>query len=171
MNKFKEPTRSGCSGSGYGETMDLSFLSGKTIVRVGTLDLSNSPVPISADFAIDYLDGDVVKRVVFDYNEMGIWMVSNGKKGACDPREGELRKRLVDALSAITGDVRIVDDPLRRRYVLEDEGGKEVACLSVIDLKLMGERVWRHFSSGIDRDSFQVMLSVEQWVYCLPTSF
>ena len=164
---FKEPTKPGCLGANHGETLDLSFLSGKTIVGAGCLDFSGeAPGSLTlseGSFAIDYQDGEDVKRVVFDFNDLGFWITNNGLKGG-DVREDSLRERLNTNWSDVGTATRIRDDALGRRYVFEDDDGKELFSLSVTDLKLMGKRVSRHFQQA-EKDFGQVMISIEEWVF------
>jgi len=158
----------GCLGRNHGEVLDLSFLSGKTIVEAGLLDFSGVPPEAvrvgEGGFAIDYKGDDGAEmRVVFGFNELGIWISKHGRKGG-DPREDELRARVVSGWNNLCEAVRIKDDALGRRYLFVTEDGREVFSLSCSDLKLMGKSVSGHFGKAV-KEFDQVLLAIESWAF------
>lgn len=54
----------------------LSFLNGKKIVKIGFADCK-----IEGGLMIDYLDGDIEKRLILGYTELGEWIEWKGLKG------------------------------------------------------------------------------------------
>jgi hypothetical protein len=58
--------------------------------------------------------------------------------------------------------VTIEDLPLERRYSFVGEDGKELLSLSVYDLKLMGERICKHFSKP-KKDVEKIIGDIGMW--------
>lgn len=66
------------------DDLDLSFLIGKTIVNLGTLDqkCAKGKNTIEGGLAIDYKDNETdknTKRVILGYTELGMWLGWKGK--------------------------------------------------------------------------------------------
>ena len=84
-------------GTGQGDFMDLSFLEGKRVTKTGFLDMSRIAEMQEGGFAIEYEDGEAVRRVVLGYTDLGIWISWHGEAGKDNP-EDLLRQKVCDAL-------------------------------------------------------------------------
>jgi hypothetical protein len=166
---FLEVLKKGSDGIGGG-TIDMSFLEGCRIIKAGYLnqkrlkDLDRT----EGGFAIDYLRGNKVCRVVFGSSDYGLWIEWKGEIGKFNPRdllspEDLLRERIRAAWNGTLGQkIHIEDQPLKRGYSFVGKKSKEVLFLDCSDLKRMGPKVYRHFSST-RRDAQRILYYIGLW--------
>lgn len=109
---------------------DTNFLHGKRIVRTGHV-LSKE-----GGWTIDYMDGPRLMRVVFNYNDLGLWIEWQGEVGKLS-KEDILRDRLSEFLYSI-GDNNYVVDMTGERLVFLDKDDKIVFSMSQEDIKMAG---------------------------------
>lgn len=147
----------------YGDVADLSFLEGNTVVRIGYLDQTAlKPIDrVSGGFAIDYQEGNKIKRVVLGTNDYGLSIEWKGILGKTP--EASLRDKCANALDALCSqNINLVDLPLRRGYAFVGANGKEILFLDCFDLKRMGNQVSQHFAAST-RSVLMALESVTAW--------
>lgn len=142
--------------------LDLSFLEGKKILKVGVLEQDPSDgQKVPCDIAVDYEDGEVVRRVVlFCTRPWGLCLAWKGEVGKPNPEDILRQKLKVLDTDVFVESIR--DCPLNRSYSFLDGDGNEVFSLGIGELKLMGEVVMNHFTSG-KRDDEKAILAVSLW--------
>jgi hypothetical protein len=149
------------------DDIDLSCLIGKKIVAVGRLDQSKFPkyTANEADMAVDYLDGEIIKRLVFGATDCGWWVQWEGLVGT-PSRSDSLRSRLnvVWNDNQVYDKLKIVDKPTERRYSFVGPKGKEVFSLSIGDLKCMPEDVRKRFTSSKPKNVANIVCAIGEWV-------
>lgn len=121
-------------------TLDFSYLTGAIIEDVGF-----HPESPEGGFTIDYEKNGEKRRVVFGFNELGLWKEWNGVRGnpsAEDLLKQKLRKIIDSDEWAL---IDIVDDPKNRRYRFMSEG-KEILVLDIKEIKLLPENLRNCFS-------------------------
>lgn len=140
-------TCKGCRNREGGEVLDLSFLEGKKVVRIGLLDARGLKPELPEDgLVVEYEDGPVVRRVVLGFSDLGLWIEWRGETGKENP-EDMLRDKVMLAWARTSGleKVSIGGDGEKMEYSFACGGGT-VLSLSAEELKLMGEDVYRHFA-------------------------
>ena len=139
--------------TGFGPDIDLTFLEGKKITKIGRIDVNNLPYPNEANFAIDYIDdnidNNVEMRVVIGANDLGMWIEWHGKKGVDNPTD-ILLKKIMDAEETVGSGENIKFDKYSDgSLVFYNEYGTlnissfEVSLLDIdFDENLSGEEAW-----------------------------
>lgn len=122
------------------ETVDFSYLQGAKI-----LDAGFHPKCPEGGFTIDYEKEGEKKRVVYGYNELGLWKEWNGSLG--DPDELSL---LLDKIDTVVNSdewcvVDIKDDPMNRCYHFISDG-KTLLTLTLRQIKMLPEEMKSPFS-------------------------
>jgi len=136
-----------------GGDCDTNFLHGKRIVRTGYTASKEG------GWTIDYMDGNVLKRVVFNYNDLGLWIQWRGEVGKLS-KEDILRDKLSEFLNNI-GDNNYVVDMNGNKLVFLDKDDKPVFTMSEEEVKMVGiEEQIRNFPEKVidfgDRSFFNI---------------
>lgn len=144
------------------EEMDFSFLKGKKIVNIGVI--TGNEYCGQYNFAIDYEDSGIIKRVVVSSTDLGIWIEWQGELG----KENDidiLKKKLNEFLNDPNEDfvVKIVDIPFKRGYAFVTESGKVVFHLSIKELKMMNDMVREHFTKSGERNDANAIYAISLW--------
>jgi len=149
------------------QDVDLSCLVGKKIVAVGRLDTSKFlPYTASgdADYAIDYQDGKVTKRIIIESCEgWGIaWSGFVGTASHADSLRSGLNAIWDDL--PMSDDLKIAEKPTERRYSFVGPKGKEAFSLNIEDIKCMPESVRKHFTSSEPKNVQDIIFAMSAWV-------
>lgn len=146
--EFVKPTRKNCKGRNYGEIIDLSFLIGKTIINAGA---------ISSGFGIDYKENDIIKRVIFDYNDQGVWINWHGEINKKNKEDilSEKLKKVIECSKIFDRKIIIIkfDEDRNGFSFLSKIDKKEELFLKTDDIKLMGKKI----NSDFDFDSNKII--------------
>ena len=147
----------GCSGAHHGDgPADLSFLDGKKIIRTGYIHEMRE-----GGLAIDYDDDGTVRRVVFGYNDFGLWVVWKGEPGKLN-EEDILKAKIESVEDRLCEMEKIVSNPLKRSYSFVDGDDVPILTLSMRELRLMGENVVKNFSS-LPLNAEKILLAITLW--------
>lgn len=129
-----------CKTGGVGgpvENMDFSYLIGGKILHVGFHLKARE-----GGLTIDYEKDEVEKRVVFGFNELGIWKEWEGVKGS----PSELDLLLFKIEEAIDKDSwcyidKLEEDPLKRCFRFITDNGQDILDLNVGEIKLLSKSI------------------------------
>jgi len=161
-------TKKGNSGKGISEIVDVSFLNGKKIKRAGLLDrnkLFTGQNTEEGGFAIDYEDIDIVKRVVFGFNDLGIWITWHGELGK-ENEEDELKRKICSIWDELCCQkISIVDKPLDLGYSFIGEEDNELLLLSLHDLKIMNDNIRLNFCKPENKNVEKIIGDIGIWAY------
>jgi len=147
-----------CRTGGVGgpvEEIDFSDLIGATINQMGF-----HPEVREGGLTIDYTKDDQKKRVIFGFNDLGLWKEWEGIQ------EPSVHNKLLFKISELMASgvwdsiERIQDDPLNRCYRFFSDGDDEVLKLSVSEIKLFSENIRELFSRTYDdqTDRLEIIL-------------
>lgn len=122
------------------QEMDFSYLLGAIIQDVGF-----HPDVSEGGLTIDFLKGGKKRRVIFGFNELGIWKQWEGEIE--NPSKQDLLLEKIE--ETVQSDdwclVDIEDDPKQRCYHFKSEN-KELLCLNISNIKVLPEEMRRPFS-------------------------
>lgn len=112
----------------YDHDVDLSQLKDKTIVDIGF-----HPDAEEGGLSIDYRDGDVIRRIVFGYTELGTWIKWHGVLGKPNSKD-EFVKKLGKAIEYLDDVTEIKEEPLMKKFLLRSDE-KEILELHLSEIK------------------------------------
>lgn len=154
-----------CRTGGVGgpvEEIDFSNLIGATINQVGF-----HPKTSEGNLTIDYTKNNVKKRVIFGFNDLGLWREWEGKCN--EPSEED---KLLLKISEMIKDGTwyesecVKGDPMQRCYRFLSYKGNEIFKLTVKEIKLLPESMRKPFQCKYDnpedfRDSINAVFAME----------
>lgn len=126
--------------------LDLSFLDGRRIIRVGTIDCKDIPVSIcDGRLAIDYeveVDGKTM-RAVIGGNELGMWISWHGEIGKERP-DDILRLKVDNAYAELCENIDATGTSIVRTSYggrsIRRQDGSEILFLEESELAIVGKR-------------------------------
>ena len=115
------------------EKMDFSYLVGGRILQVGF-----HPKSREGGLTIDYEKDGVRKRVVFGFNELGLWKEWEGIKG----KPSKLDLLLFKINEAINKETwcyldKLEEDPLNKCFRFITDDGNDILDLNISEIKLL----------------------------------
>lgn len=127
---------------GPAQELDLSNLIGATIQDIGF----HPEAKCEGGFTIDYTQNGDEKRVIFGFNELGMWKQWEGKRG--NPSDSDLLfKRIARIIDSDDWcDITIQDDARKREYRFINIDNDIVLTLNIKEIKLLPEEVRKFFS-------------------------
>lgn len=130
------------------EHLNFDDLLGSTIIDVGFHSLAPE-----GGFSIDYRKGDVVKRIVLGFTELGMWKYWGGDLN--NPSQLDLlNKRISEFVNSdFYCNVTIKSDVTKLRYIFESDG-KEVFSLALRDIKLLSNNISNMFTKELTEDDY-----------------
>lgn len=126
------------------ETMDFSDLIGSTIKDIGF-----HPQAREKNFTLDYVKNGEDRRVVFGFNELGLWRIWEGSRNPTP--QNLLMDRIAEFVRSdgwFTVN-KLVSNPLKKEFLLQD-GKKVLFKLSLQDVKNLPDKIRAIFSSDDD---------------------